>query len=105
MMDFDQVTYEAGYHSIKQLMDRHLSFKGNWDTAKKYIEKMAYRGEILIDFGDYRYIRYKKFFIPCIRVSPNKYRVLTFMLEYMVTTKKTGWQGRIDRYHSPANAK
>lgn len=82
MVDFEAVRYIASRHSLDQVIDR---FPGtHCDHAKGILEAMAYEGELLIQCGEYRYLRHGSFFLPTSQIGDKVFRIITVLTWDMV---------------------
>lgn len=99
MLAFKSVTYRASKHSIKRVIERFPGITRN--HAEGMLEAMAYEAALLIQFGQYRYLRYADFFIPCVLEDKHKhlYKIVSLLTWDMIERKNgKGLQLEIDKY-------
>lgn len=74
--------YYASNHAAEEYIRRFESKVPTLDWVKEVksiLPDIVASGDIIIEFGKYRYVRNEKTFFPCVRVEGGKYLIRTTM--------------------------
>lgn len=102
---FDTVRYKATKHAVDNwFYDEKKRFRGDDATLRPHqvylrIQTLAKQGEILLESGNWRYIRNGKFFMPCFyREDLKEYSIVSFMWYEMVAGSPERMQSVVRKY-------